>query len=73
MTDLIVGIVTVVVGALLFLWNGKRERAKGRNEVIDEIKDADKQEAQNVKEKLDAISTDGDALERLRKHGKLRD
>lgn len=70
---MIEGLVAAVVAVLLAVLYGKRERKAGRSDVVDEIERADRAEAQGVKEKLDAVATDGNALDRLRKHGKLRD
>ena len=62
------------LAAIAAFWGyGRRERKRGRDEVVTEIEKADRETATGVKEKLDAVATDGDALERLRKHGKLRD
>lgn len=76
-TALLGDLIPYLVAALAALgglwgWGRKKER-DGRRKVVDEIERADREEALDVREKLDAVAADGDALERLRKHGKLRD
>jgi len=78
MVDLLLGnVLPYIIGAIAIfggLWGyGKKREKDGRNKVVDEITEADKTSAGVIKEKLDEASVDGDALERLRKSGRLRD
>lgn len=78
MVDLILGPIlpyilaglAAVAGIFYIRHDGKKA---GRREVVDEIEKADQKQAGAIKEKLDAVATDGNALERLRKSGRLRD
>lgn len=66
----------VIAGAFAiaaFFGHGKMQRKAGRGEVLTEIEKADAEGALGIREKLDAVATDGDAIGRLRKAGRLRD
>lgn len=59
-----------LVGVLAY---GKAQRQRGASSERAKRHLEDLKEANEVKEKVDAASRDGDAVERLRKRGKLRD
>ena len=62
------------VAAIVAFWGyGKKKQSDGRKQVVDEIEKADMKEAGEIRKKLDAMATDGNALERLRSRGRLRD
>lgn len=66
----IIGVVGAVVGILLY---GKKQKAKGKEEALARAAEKDRANAKRVKEKVDAATRDGDAVERLREAGRLRD
>lgn len=73
MADLVVTIgvaVAALLGALLY---GRRERRKGRDDIVKEMIQQDRKNAAKVKEALDEVDTDGNAADRLRAKGRLRD
>lgn len=62
------------VGALAsLLLYGRTQRKKGRDDAIHDIEEMDKREAATVRDRVADARRDGDAIERLRSKGKLRD
>lgn len=78
MIELLLGdFLPYIIGAVVALagiWGyGKKREGDGRKKVVDEIEKADRKEAAGIREKLNEVARDGDALERLRRQGRLRD
>jgi hypothetical protein len=71
--DLVPWILGAAASVLGILFYGRQKRKAGRKEVEAEQVVGDLKGAINAREKLDDADIDGDAIERLRAAGRLRD